>query len=74
MRVDCWGSDVCVWNAGAQAVSIADRSTAWALYAQGRFFRDRIRDKQMAIFKDGYVQVVMTAQIVMTVDVPVDGI
>jgi len=28
----------------------------------------------MATFKDGYVQAVMTVQIVMTVDVAIDGI
>lgn len=37
------------------------------------FFHDRNHDKQMAIFKDGYVQAVMTVQIVMTVDVAIDG-
>lgn len=43
-------------------------------FGRGRFFRDRNRDKQMAVCKDGYVQGVMTVQIVMTVDVSIDGI
>jgi hypothetical protein len=43
-------------------------------FGRGRFFRGRNRGKQMAIFKDGYVQVVMTVQIVMVADVPIDGI
>ena len=43
-------------------------------FGRGRSFRDRNRGKQMAMFKDGHVQVVMTVRIVVTVDIPIDGV
>jgi hypothetical protein len=43
-------------------------------FGRARFFRGRNCGKQMAIFKNGYVQVVMTVQVVMAVDVSIDEI